>query len=223
MKNPMKSSDKELRDAVLEALDKDQHVDATHVGVVAADGAVTLSGFVRSPAEEQAAVRTAERVQGAGAVADELEVRLQASPARTDAELAAEIARVRHWYPLIPASVTVHVKDRHVTLHGEVESDAQRREAEHIFGELRGVRGVENRISVRAHPQPHHRDIEERIDNAIRGTADTDARSIRATVEGGTVRLQGKVHSLEERRLAEDAAESTPGVTVVVNDIAVEP
>ena len=69
-------SDKALGDAVRTELEWDPEVDQTHIGVAAADGAVTLTGYVTSYAQEHAAVRAAERIYGVRAVADELEVRL---------------------------------------------------------------------------------------------------------------------------------------------------
>src|SRR5512133_673057 len=69
-------SDSALGDAVRSELEWDPKVDQTHIGVAAADGAVTRTGYVRSYAQEHAAVRAAERIYGVRAVADELEVRL---------------------------------------------------------------------------------------------------------------------------------------------------
>ena len=48
-----------------------------------------------------------------------------------------------------------------------------------------------------------------------------DTRSIWVTTSNGDVRLHGTVRSLAERRLAERAAASAPGVTNVENEIVV--
>jgi osmotically-inducible protein OsmY len=42
------------------------------------------------------------------------------------------------------------------------------------------------------------------------------------TVQDGTVDLWGLVHSVEEKKAAQLAAESTPGVRAVVNNIIVQ-
>jgi osmotically-inducible protein OsmY len=63
------TSDNALGDAVRSELEWDPKVDQTHIGVAAADGAVTLTGYVRSYAQEHAAVRAAERIYGVRAVA----------------------------------------------------------------------------------------------------------------------------------------------------------
>ena len=64
------TTDEALIDAVRSELEWDPKVDQMHVGVAAADGAVTLTGYVASYAQEHAAVRAAERIYGVRAVAD---------------------------------------------------------------------------------------------------------------------------------------------------------
>src|SRR6478672_383153 len=58
------------------------------IAVVVKDGVVTLSGYVPSVADRYIAIYAVERVAGVKAVADELEVKLPSSHARTDTELA---------------------------------------------------------------------------------------------------------------------------------------
>jgi osmotically-inducible protein OsmY len=53
--------------------------------------------------------------------------------------------------------------------------------------------------------------------------ADREARRISITTSDGTVHLRGRVHSLHEKRLAEETALATPGVTKIKNDLVVVP
>ena len=140
--------DEILQLAVTAELDWDPEVDATHIGVAAKDGAVTLSGYVPSDADKVAAVRAAERVDGVQAVADDVAVQLRLPGKFTDAEIAEQIARRRSWNPEIPATIKAEVADGHVTLRGEVESTYQRELAELGVGNLLGVLGVANEIRV---------------------------------------------------------------------------
>ena len=78
----------ELKQHVENALDFEPSVDATDVGVSVADGVVTLRGNVRSYAEKWAAERTALRVYGVNAVANDLAVRLANTHERTDTDIA---------------------------------------------------------------------------------------------------------------------------------------
>lgn len=215
--------DKALQDAVMRELEWDPKVDAAHIGVSVDLGAVTLTGHVSSYAEKLAAVRAAERVHGVTAVADELKVELPGSSVRDDTDIAEEVARELRRNALLPETVDAVVRNGVVTLRGEVEWNFQREEAEHAVRNLVGVVGVLNQIAVRQHATPKAAEIQERIAEAIKRAAALDARQIRVTASNGTVHLHGHVHSLYEKRVAEEAARSAPGVTEVDNEIVVTP
>jgi osmotically-inducible protein OsmY len=214
--------DFDLGDAVQEELNWDPRLDASRIRVGAKDGAIALSGSVDSYPQKTAAVRAAERIRGVKTVADDIQVVLPDSVKRKDVEIAAEIARVREWNKSFPDSVVVEVSKGKVTLHGDVQWSYQRDEAVRAVRQLEGVRGVSNEIQVRPRPEPAVDDVEHRIEQALARQADIDASSIRVTTsDDGVVRLDGTVASLAERRLAQLAAESAPGVAKVVNDIGV--
>jgi osmotically-inducible protein OsmY len=216
-------SDNALGDAVRTELAWDPKVDQTHIGVAAADGAVTLTGYVRSYAQEHAAVRAAERIYGVRAVADELEVRLPRPFTRNDTEIAEEISRQREWNTLISQAVSAEVKNGAVTLRGEVEWAFQRDDTEHAIRHLAGVRSVTNSITVKRSGTAESGEIKERVESALERQANLDAHSISVTAENGTVRLQGRVRSLAQSRAAVKAAEAAPGVTLVENELVIRP
>jgi VCBS repeat-containing protein len=217
------TSDKALGDAVNSELEWDPKVDQTHIGVAAADGSVTLTGYVRSYAQEHAAVRAAERLHGVRAVADELEVRLPQPLKRNDTEIAEEISRQGEWNTLIPKGVSAEVKNGAVTLRGEVEWAFQRDNTEQAIRHLAGVRSVTNSITVKPSGTAESGEIKEGVEDAIERQSNIDAESISVTTENGTVRLQGRVRSLAQSRGAVEAAEAAPGVTRVENELAVRP
>ncbi|MGZ4357351.1 MAG: BON domain-containing protein [Gaiellaceae bacterium] len=208
-----------LRDRVVRELKWDPRVDHTKIGVIVADGAVTLTGRVSTYSEKVAAVEAAERVDGVRAVADGLQVVLGSRDVRDDADLAEAIASKLRWNVLVPRTVEAEVRDGFVTLVGQVRWGFQRDAAERAVRDVRGVRGVSNEIAVR--PQVRPDDVVGRIVEAIDRAADLDARAIRVTAADGTVRLDGRVHSLHERKVAEQAAKSAPGVQRVDNRIVV--
>jgi osmotically-inducible protein OsmY len=214
-------TDLELRHAVHAELEWDPRVNATHVRVNAKDGAVMLTGTVTTYAHKLAAVRAAERIYGVMAVADDIEVVLAPSVRRKDADIAKEIARLRTSSTSIPEALQVEVTKGKVTLHGLVDWKWQRDDAARVVGHLPGVRSVENRIEIRPHDVPDADAVQRRIEDAIERMADLDARSIRVSASHGGVRLHGTVRSLAERRLAQEVAESAPGVTSVENEIDV--
>jgi hypothetical protein len=61
---------------------------SSDIAVGVKDGVVTLSGFVRSYWDKDAAEKAAKRVYGVRGVANDIEVKL--SSARTDSEIARE-------------------------------------------------------------------------------------------------------------------------------------
>ena len=63
-----------LRKDVLDELEFQPNLKATHVGVAVENGVVTLSGHVGSYAEKATAVTATKRIKGVRAIADELEV-----------------------------------------------------------------------------------------------------------------------------------------------------
>jgi osmotically-inducible protein OsmY len=65
-------------------------------------------------------------------------------------------------------------------------------------------------------------DVKANIEAALKRQAELDARAIRVSVTGGDhVVLEGKVDNWSERRAAEDAAWSAPGVMSVDDLITV--
>jgi osmotically-inducible protein OsmY len=213
--------DDELKREIERELEWDPKVNAAHIGVVVRDGAVALTGYVSTYSEKYAAVRAAERVYGVKAVADEIEVRLGGADVQDDAAIAEAIIHSFRWNTLVPESVKAEVRDGWVTLRGEVEWEYQLQAAKRAVRDIRGVKGVSNLIVVKPRVKPA--EIEKRVAEAIKRSAELDARSIRVTTENGTVHLHGTVHSLYERRVAEEAAKAAPGVSKVENEIVVTP
>ena len=215
----MTEQDVRVRDAVQRQLEWDPEVDASAIGVAAKDGSVTLTGYIDSYAGKLAAERVAKRVRGVRAVANDIEVRLKLG--RTDADIAGDAARALDLYATIPSRVKAAVHNGHVTLTGVVPWPYQKTHAEKIMRHIKGVRGVFNRLMLA--PRTVERDVHHRINEALHRNANVDARQITVTVDGNTVTLTGTVRTWLERDSAERAVADGPGITTVINHIAVEP
>jgi osmotically-inducible protein OsmY len=213
--------DKSLANEVRRELVWEPMVEAASIGVDVRGGAVTLSGYVRSYSERRAAVRAAERVYGVQAVADEIDVRLSRFDTHDDSSISQAIQARFEWSVVIPKSVKAEVRDGYVTLRGEVDWYGQRREAERVVRDVKGVKGVVNEIVVK--PAVKIEEVEEEVTSALGRSAELDARAISVTTLDGTVHLYGHVHSLHEREAAELAAAAAPGVVAVDNEITVTP
>jgi osmotically-inducible protein OsmY len=169
-----------------------------------------------------AAIKAAERVYGVRTVAAEMTVELPVASVVPDADIARSIAWQLQSNTAVPDTVKADVEHGFVTLRGTVEWSYQRDAAERPINFVRGISSVTNLITVQPRMPPTD-DLRDRVREAIGRMADLDARSIGVVVSDGIVHLQGSVHSLAERRIAEHAAAAAPGVREVNNELIVTP
>ena len=207
----------ELRQDVVDELAWDTSLDAPGIGVAVHDGAVTLTGHVRSYAEKRAAEKAAKRVHSVIAVANDLEVRLPSNLQKDDTDIATAAASAIRWSAPVPSTISATVERGWVTLDGEVDWAYQRRAAENAVRDLAGVRGLSNQIRVKPRAAP--KDVKEQIQKAFHRSAQIDADHVYIDVSGGKVTLTGTVRSWSERTEAEHAARTAAGVTEVDNQL----
>jgi osmotically-inducible protein OsmY len=205
---------------VIAELKWDPRVSAPEIGVAVKDGVVALTGWEDSYSKRGAAEDAAHRVRGGKAVANEIEVRLPADAEKTDADIAAAV-RALEWDALVPIErIDVTVSKGWVTLKGDVEWQFQQTDAERVVRRLAGVKGVTNVITVKPRVTPS--EIQQKVEQALIRSAQTDAQRITVDVDGSKVTLKGSVCSWAERAEAERAAWSAPGATQVNNQITLE-
>lgn len=219
MSTTLTTPEQGLRDLVMRQLAWDPQVDATMIGVTNKDGIITLTGYVETYAARLAAERSARKVYGVKAVANELVVKL--AEERIDPDIARDALHALANRVDVPEGITVTVRDGHIALGGRVNWNYQRVSAERAVKYLRGVRGVFNNIVVAPVASP--KDVETRILDALRRLADVDARRVHVMADGPRVVLSGFVRSWNEREEAERAAWTAPGVATIDNRIAVIP
>jgi osmotically-inducible protein OsmY len=217
-------TDEQIQQDVLEELRWDARLRPNEVGVAVKDGIVTLTGWVDSYVKKWAAEEAAHRVRGVRAVANDIEVRLPSYAERTDPEIAAAVTRALEWDAALPIEkLEVTVSKGWVTLRGEVEWQYQKLEAERVVRRITGVRGVSNLLTVRPRTTTTPSELRRRIEEALVRSAETDAQRITVEVDGDRVVLKGAVRSWAEKREAERAAWSAPGIREVDNRIEVQP
>ena len=207
---------------VQQALKWDPAVDERNLEVTANDGAVTLSGYVPSYFAKTCAVSATERVYGVKAVADEIEVRLRHAHTRDDSDIAESVAHTLEWNSVLASQhIQAEVTDGHVTLTGEVAWKYERDEAGRAINRVLGVKSVVNLITVK--PQVVAAEVEKQIARALTCHAALDARQIYVTTSGTKAILTGHVHSVDEDRIAKDAAWSAPGISEVDDHLVIQP
>jgi osmotically-inducible protein OsmY len=120
-----------------------------------------------------------------------------------------------------PAQVAVTEKAGTVTLRGTVRSPRQRRAAIEIAKSVRGVRAVEDELTV--DPRDHSRDDE------LRGTAlqalmsndEVPIDQINVTVANGWLTLTGRVKLQSQSNAAFETVSELPGLGGITNRIEV--
>ncbi|OHB63618.1 MAG: hypothetical protein A2Y76_03360 [Planctomycetes bacterium RBG_13_60_9] len=149
-------------------------------------------------------------------------------------QLQQELSAEQNVQVIEPQSIYVMVKQGMVMLHGYVQDNNRKRQAEQVARSIRGVRNVQNDLRIlggQATAGPDRgpagqqqmsasdrrlaQQIEQRFQDQL-----TDA-DIRVTVRQGTVTLQGSVQDDNQKRQAEQIARSLRGVQNVRNNITV--
>ena len=212
-----------LQHVVQEELEWEPSVDASKIRVAALQtGIVTLTGTVATYAEKVSAERAAKRVSGVRAVANDIEVRLIGSLKRTDTDIAQAVLRALEWDIAVPhEKIKARVDNGWVILEGEVALQFQRAAAENAVRRLNGVRGVTNQIRLQVRPSVQPAEVKDRIEAALRRSAEIDARGIQVDAKDSMITLRGKVRTWAERDEAERAAWGAPGVVAVKDELTV--
>lgn len=213
-------TDSQLQKDVMAELKWEPAVHAEQIGVEVKDGIVTLAGRVDSFPAKWNAERAALRVAGVKALAVEIDVKLAGSNQRTDADVARTVENVLLWTTYLPKdSVKVMVEGGWVTLSGEVQWAFQRATAATAVRYLSGVKGVNDQITIK--PGVTASVVKNDIEAALKRRATSEANGIKVAVSGSQVTLSGKVPTWAERDAAGSAAWASPGVSNVVDNIAI--
>ena len=212
-------TDAQLKKDVIEELRWEPSVTASDINVAIHDGVVTLSGTVPHYADKLAAERSAQRVEGVKAIAEEMEVHPKGDFERKDSDIAEAVVNSLRWHVWVPNHVQATVENGWVTLTGCVTWGYERNSAKDAIRYVIGVKGVSNNITLKPSAQPIA--VKDAIEKALKRDAEIDAENIDVSADGGKVTLAGTVTSWDEREEAATAAWSAPGVTSVENNIAV--
>ncbi len=209
-----------LRKNILDELEFEPSIAAANIGVAVESGIVTLSGHVSSYSQKEAAERVVRRASGVRGIAQELEVRLLGAYRTDDDDIARRAANMLDWNVSLPRNgVQVKVQKGWLTLTGKVEWQYQKEAASYAVHDLAGVTGISNLIEIA--PRVSATDVRKRIEDAFKRDANIEAQGVGVEVSDGSVTLKGKVRTWSERRAAERAAWSAPGIKTLNDHLSI--
>jgi osmotically-inducible protein OsmY len=214
-------SDSTLRQDIIDELDFEPSIDAADIGVAVENGVATLTGHVPTYAQKLTVEEVVRRVKGVKGMAQEIEVRPFGTNRTADDEIAKRAVNTINWNTSVPdGAVQVKVQDGWVTVTGKVEWQYQKKAAADAVRDLAGVVGVSNQIEIKQRASAF--DVKKRIEDALKRHAEIEAQAIKVNVlDGGKIRLEGRVHAWSERSAAERAAWSALGVSSVEDRLTI--
>ncbi|MEK7951950.1 BON domain-containing protein [Luteolibacter soli] len=169
--------------------------DTIHVSVN--QGIATLSGKVATLNQAERAVERTKSVEAVRGVISEIKI---ASARLSDEQRAADIARRLAAAPGISSSaITVGVHDQYAVLDGQVGSWDEQELARELAAETPGIAVIENRITSTNKPSRSDRAIRWQIERDIADDPLHDGLHIAVSVNGGQVRLSGKIGTAGEK------------------------
>jgi len=219
MQTTVFKTDAQLRQDVIDEIERDWRFKAAEVGVEVDAGIVTLTGTVSSYTKLVDAADIAAEIAGTKGVANELTVRTPGIGLMNDTELAASVRNALKWDVDVPDErIEIIVRNGAVTLKGDVSYWYQKKAAADAIARLAGVAAMNNHIAVVPRTLSDD-DIRLGIERAIERRLPLAARHIKVAVKNGSVTLTGSVQFYSDRLQAGKAAWMAEGVREVENKL----
>lgn len=145
---------------------------------------------------------------------------------KTDSQLQQDVSAELKWEPSVHAArIGVEVRDGVVTLAGQVDSYAEKWNAERAARRVAGVKAMttELKVHLTGLSMRTDADVAEAVENVLEWTSSLPAGAIKVMVEGGWVTLSGDVDWQYQRQAATDSVRTLMGVTGVSDQIGIKP
>jgi osmotically-inducible protein OsmY len=214
-------TDREIEDAVKDALLYDPRVMLFDINVEVKNKVVTLNGVVNNLLAKRAAEQDTMNTLGVWNVENYIKVRPHVLS--TNEEIKKKVNKALKTDPYIERhDVRINVLNNKVYLYGAVDTSFEKYHAYNVVAKVPGVVKVENRIKV-IDPWVWRNDetIKENIERELFWDASLDSNDITVEVEDGVATLTGIVRSIQEKNAAiENAFDG--GANIVRNHLKVK-
>jgi osmotically-inducible protein OsmY len=144
---------------------------------------------------------------------------------KTDAQIEKDVlAELEFDSGTNPEGIQVAVKDRVVTLNGQVRSYTEKLAALNATKRLSGINGIADEIEVKLIESAHRTDTEiaSAAAEAIRWITTLPVDCIRVIVRNGWLTLEGTVDTWRQKNAAEEALRNLVGVKGITNSIGIK-
>ncbi len=193
-------ADRDILNAVETIMRANEEVPAHWIDVSVRDGIVMLEGRVHNLLAKHKATDIAGKVKGVRSVVNRIDVRpVERDDARIRDDLVMALATdpVAHRY-----AIKARVDDGIVSLFGAVSEHAEKELCAEIAKGVRGVREVDNNITVEFVAERTDAEIEGLVQRLLESDVRIDAALVDVDVEDGRVMLSGNVGSEAKRSAA---------------------
>lgn len=216
----MNLSDDRIRTAVEREINAAKHVPLNPINISVNNGIVTLDGSVPHILARQRATRIASMVKGVRSVVNQLQVK---DSGRSDNEIRSDVIAALAGDPATDSwEIGVGVTGGTATLTGAVDSYAERTLASDVARAVKGVRAIDNQITVVYATDRPDSEIKQDVVQRLNWDARIDDGLILVNVDRGKVSLAGSVGSDWERRLAIAAGWVAGAKSVNADNLTVE-
>lgn len=215
-----KINDSEIEQAIAIELDFSAAVPSHLIDIEANDGIITLTGITNNLLAKKQARDVALAVKGVRGVVNNIEVLTYNKSDETikqDVELALLDDPATDSY-----EINTKVKDAVVELYGQVESWREKELANVVASGVKGVKKVENYISLKFKDKRPDHEIKEDVKQALKWDVRIDDGLINVDVKNGNVKLSGIVGSAKEKDHAEFIAWVLGAKSVNSSNLTVE-
>ncbi len=213
-------NDAEIEQAIAIELDFNAAVPSHLIDIESTDGIITLTGITNNLLAKKQARDVALAVKGVRGVVNNIEVLTYNKSDETikqDVEMALLDDPATDSY-----EINTKVKDAVVELYGQAESWREKELANVVASGVKGVKKVENYISLKFKDKRPDHEIKEDIEQALKWDVRIDDGLINVDVNDGNVKLSGIAGSAKEKDHAEFKAWVLGAKSVNSNKLTVE-